>query len=760
MRAFLTRAVIVSGALLMAAAASAQPQGLERVGPNSPANGYPTWYQDKTGLALEFCQVLNQTELDGGWCLLLPADTTAPEAFPAPFSEEHFYFAANAATTGAVNALLVIGLEGAFTTGPVIDGDQTVFARIRFKFVAPVAGTYTVSHPYGASIVVAAAGELVFVTEDVGIDCAKGVFDCALRGKIGPFLLPSATPGGAELAAIAGPVPGKLYIADPARLGPVTGSPVAQNFFRIEGPGGIVAQTNDFTLMGRVYQGPMPGRVTVDRARYGRTAASLQGKTDVFAAAFATAQPRLPAAPVTGFVTPMLGFYPAACSVGAGGALGAPAGLAPVQMFSAGSRYYGQMVGDIPAAVCVHDQTARDANGQAMPSFTQARVTDQVTVLQALFDPASGGSVVVGAVSSDQNLLPVLTASRGGAMANQPDGTATVTATGVGVPPLMVSVTSAAGGRAELEVSTLVGQPDFPAVPLAGNDAFTVNEDSGIFSMNVLANDTFGGAAITSGATIAIVGPPGLGIAAFNATTGAIDYTPNANANGSDLLTYTVSVDGGLTVSPPAFVSITINPVNDPPVAVDDVASGVGGLGISINLLANDTDVDGPADLVGAVITSAPVGIAYTLVGGALSFTAPAGTYTFTYQARDVAGALSNVATVTVTLTAGDALSITRADYIANKRRWRITGTASNPSGQTVYVMYANGTFADGTAAAGTLVGSAIVDTLGAWAIDFTLAGANDPRNPTSALFRVRPTLVYAISTLGGTSPSFTIAIR
>ena len=37
--------------------------GLERVGPTSTANGFPLWYQDKSGLALEFCSPLNQAEI-------------------------------------------------------------------------------------------------------------------------------------------------------------------------------------------------------------------------------------------------------------------------------------------------------------------------------------------------------------------------------------------------------------------------------------------------------------------------------------------------------------------------------------------------------------------------------------------------------------------------------------------------------------------------------------------------------------------------
>ena len=99
MRAFLTRAVTLLSALLIAATASAQVQGLERVGPTSPSNGYPLWYQDKSGVALEFCSPINQAELDGGWCLLLPGNTVAPEIFPTQFFDEHFYWAGDASIT-------------------------------------------------------------------------------------------------------------------------------------------------------------------------------------------------------------------------------------------------------------------------------------------------------------------------------------------------------------------------------------------------------------------------------------------------------------------------------------------------------------------------------------------------------------------------------------------------------------------------------------------------------------------------------------
>src|SRR3954454_10414409 len=63
---------------------------LERVGPRNPAPSvgtYPAWYQDKTGLALEFCAPVNQAEVDGGWCNAVTGDVFPPEVFRPTFSK-------------------------------------------------------------------------------------------------------------------------------------------------------------------------------------------------------------------------------------------------------------------------------------------------------------------------------------------------------------------------------------------------------------------------------------------------------------------------------------------------------------------------------------------------------------------------------------------------------------------------------------------------------------------------------------------------
>jgi hypothetical protein len=744
----------VMAGVFSAAPASAQ---LERVGPTVPANGFPAWYQDKTGIVLEFCQPLNQAELDGGWCLLLPADTTVPEVFPTRFADEHFFYAADAFLPGG--GLLVIGLEAAFAVGPVIPGDQIVFARIRIRIDGLTAGaTYRVRHPYGMDDFVAAAGKNggeINYTEDIGIQCLPGQFDCALQGRIGPFLLPSLTPGGTELAPINGPVPGKLYIADPAREGPVTGSPVLdlagvpQNYFRLarlnaDGTETTVEETSNFALMGRVFTGGISGKVTVDRASYGSD--TVGNKLDVFATAFAATQTRLPASPTPPAVAPLLAFFPGACDVTPAGTLGPPAGVPGVQMLNDGANYFAQIQpAVIPPAVCVGDLTARDATGQIVPLFSQKPVTDQITVQTAGY---TNGLLSVQATSSDLVNAPTLTVLGYGEMAS---GAA---AFSLLAPPSAVRVSSSKGGQAELLVTTGIETAPPAQFPIAVNDAYTVLEDSGLALLSVVANDTYNGAPLPVDATVNLVGPAALGQATVNGQQ--IAYTPFANAWGSDALAYTVTVldaNGVARTSPAAFVSITITGVNDAPVAVDDVATAVANLPININVLANDTDVDGAADLSHAEILTPPTGATATAAGGVITFLAATpGTYTFTYMAFDLAGEPSAPATVTVNVTGNETLTVTRAEFVRSTLRWRVEGTSSLRAGQTITIAYDNGSLRPlGTSLSGYVISTAVVDATGAWGFDLRLTSATDPRNPNATnLFIIRPNRIRASSPLGG----------
>src|SRR3954469_10907021 len=778
------RLFTIVGSLLTLSITFPAHAALQRVGPvsNAPSiGGFPTWYQDKNGLPLEFCDPMNQSEVAGGWCLLLPPDVpTVPETFPTPFFDEHFYFAADSALDPATGSRvrLTLALEAAFATGPVIAGDQQTFTRIRIVWpIIPVTGTYRFIPPYGEERIVGVAGDRIFFTEDVGVACAKGDFTCALNSRLGPFLLPSQTPGGAEIGPVtaANPAPdtnpanfggaflataypqtGKAYIADPARSGPVTGSPLPpftdstgalrdHNIFRIEGPAGSniggpgidFLETTNFALQGRVFQGQIAGLVKVDRASY--TAAVSGNKVDVFASGFTTAQTRMPASAAPAPAVPTLSFFNAACATDAApGAIPAPAAPAiETPMIADGTRFWAEThPAAIPAAVCVKDSSSRDVNGNVIPAYFTKTVTDEVAITQANYDP-SALTLAVAATSSDTLIPASLTLDPA-----QPLVGGQILVPSVLVPTAKVTVLSSAGGSVSLLVNTGTA-PDATQPPpttsfIAVNDLSTLAEDSGAQLLPVLAND----AGVTGG-SVAIVIAPRLGTATVNAD-GTVTYTSNVDANGTDSFTYQVTV--GTAVTNIANVALNITPVNDAPVAVDDT-----NLNVNVNvatvlpsLIANDTDVDGNTTIVGItqVTESVPAGATIAVdAAGNVTFTAATdGTYTFTYHAVDNAGAISaNAATVTVNVIANDTVVVSSAQFRDAQKRWVISGTGSAPN-QTIHLTYEDGS------AAGTEIGTALVTVTGAWTLDIRgVAGVDDPTTLAS-----KPTKIRGTSTLNG----------
>jgi len=764
MRRYLAIAAFILAAL-MAAAPMAFAQ-LERMGPIDTANGYPTWFQDKTGLAVEFCSPLNASELAGGWCLLLPGDTTAPEVFPSPFFDEHFYWDADAAFnfSNGTKARLKLAVEGAFVNGVVKAGDQMTFGRLRIQIPAlPQSGDYSIETPYGTyNFPAQVAGDKIFFTIDIGVAC-PGTFTCTLGTNVAPFLLAAPFPGGPQMGPVTALTPtpdtdpahfggafvptpypgtGKAYVADPARIGPVTGSPVInavngqfQNWFRVYANGVLLGGTSDFSLMGRVMTGSIPGRVTVDRASL--TMVGSQ-KLDVFASAFPTMATRLPGGPPPATVTPVLSFFDVACGRAADGSLIAPAGAAKTQMFGAGKYYWGQKPGSFAQVnVCVVDDSARTITGAIVPTFTEHIVTDDIAISAATWNPSTGAL----SVSATSSCGVALNATGFGPLV------AGTMATTVTAPPSEIEVTSVLSGSARLIVTTGVFAGPGPGTgPVAVNDAATTLEDTAV-DIDVLLNDAPGGSPVTIN-----LGVPLLGAASL--LNGKVHYVPNPNVNGSDSIAYSITVNG--VTSPTAFVAITITPVNDPPTAVADNMQAVRAVAAQLNLLANDTDPDGAADLANAVSLSAitgPAGATVTGgVGGIVTFSAStAGTYTFTYRAQDKAGVISgNAALVTVVVANAETIAFVRSDFIANKLRWRIDGTDTVLAGQTITVTYNNGTRANGTSLVGTVIGTATVDAAGAWTVDLVVS-ANDIRNVSNAaLFSVRPNQVKATSSLSG----------
>ncbi|WP_404972987.1 tandem-95 repeat protein [Vibrio campbellii] len=196
----------------------------------------------------------------------------------------------------------------------------------------------------------------------------------------------------------------------------------------------------------------------------------------------------------------------------------------------------------------------------------------------------------------------------------------------------------------ELEDSAQVSVTVNPVndAPVANDDSAATDEDTPV-TIDVLPNDTD-----IDGDTLTIVNAS---VPADQGTVEIVDgkviFTPADNFNGEATISYTVS-DGELEDS--AQVSVTVNPVNDAPVANDDSAATDEDTPVTINVLPNDTDVDG--DTLTIVNASVPADQgAVEIVDGKLVFT-PAdnfnGEATISYTVSD--GALEDSAEVTVTV--------------------------------------------------------------------------------------------------------------
>ncbi|MDH3969354.1 MAG: cadherin-like domain-containing protein, partial [Rhodospirillales bacterium] len=190
--------------------------------------------------------------------------------------------------------------------------------------------------------------------------------------------------------------------------------------------------------------------------------------------------------------------------------------------------------------------------------------------------------------------------------------------------------------------------------PVAVNDSYTTDEDVplNVPATGVLANDTdVDGDALT--AVLVPASGPDNGSLTLN-SDGSFTYTPNANFNGDDSFRY-VANDGQAN-SNEATVTITVNAVNDPPVAVDDSYVTDEDVPLTVTapgVLANDTDADGDT-LTAALVTDVSNGTLALAADGSFSYTPDAnfnGDDTFTYVAND-GQADSNVATVTITVNA------------------------------------------------------------------------------------------------------------
>ncbi|HCH3681978.1 TPA: tandem-95 repeat protein, partial [Vibrio parahaemolyticus] len=188
---------------------------------------------------------------------------------------------------------------------------------------------------------------------------------------------------------------------------------------------------------------------------------------------------------------------------------------------------------------------------------------------------------------------------------------------------------------------------DFTVAPVVDIEADSSNvvEDTPTI-INVLGNDTFEGK--DKVVSLDAENGPKNGTVIVN-NDGTVTYTPDDNYVGEDTFTYIVT-SGGMSES--TTVEVNVTPVNDAPVAKDDIATTQEDTAVTIDVLPNDTDVDGDKLSIQSVTVPEAQG-KVEIVDGKLVFT-PAenfnGDAEITYTLTD--GALTDQATVKVTVNA------------------------------------------------------------------------------------------------------------
>ncbi len=588
----------------------AQGQGLAVVGPIDPANGYPQYFQDRAGLALDQCLTDPTTTtpvadpctlagtLTNGANAALP---DGPVVFPTSFPPEFFYMRAVSRIDGigggtgtAARATLTMALEGAFVgAGTVADGQQILFARFRIKVpnLTPNA-TYTLTYPYGVRTFQADTGGVINFTDDQGclaVPC--GDFASVLSTtNVGPFLQwdPAVAP-----AAPLG------YIGDPLVDHSIVGSPFNTNLFRLDGPnvggsGVNTISTNLFTIIGKRFNGLVATALSINRTSYVRDS-SASAQLNVFATSSGNAT--VVASDVGIPTTTLLGD-------------------------AVSGRFFASILPTSPANLPANIRITAGAPGTDL-TVRDSALVDEVTISMASFDLVAQ-NLTIQAASSDLVAPPTLTATTSDPVV--PLGT--LSALGrlvvpMTVPPAKIIVSSSKGGVSTLPVSLR------RAPPIATTTTVVASANPSQRSLPVTLTATVAavsGTLVPSGTVIFSDGATTLGAGTLNAS-GVAALTLAANTLSAGTHPITAVYGGNLTFagSPSAALNLLVN---------DVIATTT-----SVAASANPTAVNQPVTLTATVTPTSGT-------------TIPSGTVTF----RDGATSLG-----TATLDAAGHATLTRA---------------------------------------------------------------------------------------------------
>jgi hypothetical protein len=713
----LSRTFTLAAALLAAAPALA---ALQDRGPQDPTLVYPQWYRDLDGTAVGLCRSQapspNAAAGLGPMCFPLPTD---PAGFPGNFGPEAFYSNLNvligkgAAAGGSSTFALhyIAGLEASYLPlGVPVHGTETVFARIRVVMNVQVAGTYTVTHPFGIEVfpdVQPTGARAVFFTSDIPL-AAPMNFDGAIEGRVGPFIQWDVLNAGESLT-----VGNEQFLGDPNYPHTYTGSPFGTNFVRVDGPPGsnLDGAGNDFVIeplgnvLGQRWTAPIPTAFTIQKAVYARDPTS--NSVDLWATS------------VTGQRLVVTG-----------------TGLPSLQLAEfPGGSYYAHIEYPSssipPATVTVTNLTSNPVNAITIG------LVDQLDAL-ASYDPATH-LLSLTASSSDLSspTLAVLGGFGGlmalGSTAGRYSYSAVLPA---GVePPRTVRVESNAGGTSQAQVVIATGAPMNPAGPPRAVDDAVLVSGAGSTVLDLAGNDTYAGAV-----TVLVLSQPASGRVVAAASGGTVTFTASPGATGADGFTY--ALQDVIGISNVATVSFAVPFVAPPPTANPDNFAMQQGTSRAVAVLVNDVAGNGTTiDPASILIATAPAhGVAIPNADGTITY-APAAGFTsaldaFTYTVANTAGTRSAPATVTVDVFGGpESVSFSKAIYTASSARWNLVGSTNWFAAALTQTTVTCWTGLALAPTATTLIGSAPVDTTGKFAV--VPAGVTPkPTNPSSITCR------------------------
>ncbi|MGJ8687117.1 MAG: retention module-containing protein, partial [Spongiibacteraceae bacterium] len=261
-----------------------------------------------------------------------------------------------------------------------------------------------------------------------------------------------------------------------------------------------------------------------------------------------------------------------------------------------------------------------------------------------------------GDIDGDSLTITGTTEPANGSVVINPDGTVTYTPNENfnGTDSFEYTVDDGNGGSDTASVTVTVNPIN--DAPFAADDDQAVTDEDSPVVINVLANDSD---IDNDSLTVTNTTEPANGSVAIN-PDGTVTYTPDENFNGTDTFDYTV--DDGNGGSDTASVTVTVNPLNDGPIATDNSYATDEDNSVSGNVISNDTGsgVDSDEDVGDSFVVtdnSTPTNGSVSIAAdGTFTYTPNAdfnGSDSFTYTITDNSGA-SDTATVNINVTPVD----------------------------------------------------------------------------------------------------------